>query len=224
MRALPSDKIRFVGNVMIDTLARLLPQARQRTLGGALGLTAGTYTLVTLHRPANVDDLADLAGIADGLRALASDTPVVFPVHPRTRRRLGAAIGTSPPPHLKLLEPLGYLDFLSLLCEAGVVITDSGGIQEETTWLGVPCLTVRPNTERPITIEIGTNELVEPTAAAIEGAARRRLRRRPAAPRDVPPLWDGRTAARVVEAILDASPLRPPSAGGRRAHQYVMRL
>jgi UDP-N-acetylglucosamine 2-epimerase (non-hydrolysing) len=162
-----------------------------------------------MHRPANVDDHAALQDIVTGLGMLAAEVPVVFPVHPRTRRGIDAVLEGSAPPGLRLLEPLGYLDFLALMDAAGVVVTDSGGVQEETTYLGVPCLTVRPNTERPVTIELGTNRLVGHTPEALVAAARERLREPRTATRAVPPLWDGATAPRVADALLAASAAWP---------------
>jgi len=197
------SKIRFVGNVMIDTLVRLLPAARERTVVSDMGLTPGGFVLVTLHRPANVDRQEGLAEVLAALVRIAGDVPVVFPVHPRTRLAMTKALGDDVQPALRLLEPLGYLDFLSLTTAAGVVLTDSGGIQEETTYLGVPCLTVRPNTERPITVEIGTNRLVAPARDAIVNAVRSLLAEPRGAPR-VPELWDGAAAPRIIEALLHA--------------------
>ena len=206
---LAAEKIAFVGNVMIDTLVRLLPQARSRSVAARLGLEPGRFVLVTMHRPANVDDLAALRDIVTALGTLAADVPVVFPVHPRTRRSIDAVLEGSPAPGLRLLEPLGYLDFLSLTDTAGVVVTDSGGVQEETTYLGVPCLTVRPNTERPVTIELGTNRLVERSPEALVAAVRERLREPRTTSHALPPLWDGATAPRVADALLAASAARP---------------
>ena len=202
----PAARIALVGNVMIDTLVRLLPRARERGVAATLGLDSGPFVLVTMHRPGNVDDRGDLGDVVTALGTLATDVPVVFPVHPRTRRGIDAALEGGVPPGLRLLEPLGYLDFLSLMDTAAVVVTDSGGVQEETTYLGVPCLTVRPNTERPVTLRLGTNRLVERTPATLVAAVRERLGEPRAAGRAVP-LWDGATAPRVVEALL-AAPTR----------------
>jgi UDP-N-acetylglucosamine 2-epimerase (non-hydrolysing) len=193
-------KIRFVGNIMIDTLVTLLPRARERweSLGPSLGLD-GRFGLVTLHRPGNVDDADTLAAIMAGLQRLADDLPLVFPVHPRTRQRM-ADFGLTPDhPALRLADPLGYIDFMALTANAGLVVTDSGGIQEETTYLGIPCLTVRPNTERPVTISHGTNRLVESRADAIVDAAHDALGGTAEPGR--PELWDGMTAPRIVDAI-----------------------
>jgi UDP-N-acetylglucosamine 2-epimerase (non-hydrolysing) len=194
-------RIRFVGNVMIDTLVALLPRARERwpALAPELGLD-GRFGLVTLHRPGNVDDRDTLARIMTGLEGVAEELPLRFPVHPRTRQRLGE-FGLLPrSDRLVLTEPLGYIDFMALTAHAALVVTDSGGIQEETTYLGIPCLTVRPNTERPVTLEQGTNRLVEARAEPIVEASREALRR-PMQP-GRPELWDGKAAGRIVDAIL----------------------
>ena len=197
-----AERIALVGNVMIDTLVRLLPAARSRGVAAQLGLEPGRFVLVTMHRPGNVDDRDDLRDIVTGLRALAAEVPVVFPVHPRTRHGIDELLGGSVPPGLRLLEPLGYLDFLSLMDVAQLVVSDSGGIQEETTWLGVPCLTVRPNTERPVTIEQGTNRLVGREPAALVTAARASLQAPRGGHHRIPPLWDGATAPRVLDELL----------------------
>jgi UDP-N-acetylglucosamine 2-epimerase (non-hydrolysing) len=151
---IPSEKIFRVGNVMIDSLVRLLPLARNTAIAGL----PERYALVTLHRPSNVDDGATLKGILESLLEVNRDLAVVFPAHPRTRKRIDDFRLNSG--QLRVLDPLPYIDFLGLLSRAAVAITDSGGIQEETTYLGIPCLTVRENTERPITVSMGTNVLV----------------------------------------------------------------
>lgn len=201
-------RIRFVGNVMIDTLVRLLPRAEGRSILRTLGLRTdgGTqrYVVVTLHRPSNVDDPATLAEIAAALADLAEDVRVVFPMHPRTRRSLDDLDGKDRVGKCEILEPLGYLDFLALQRHAALVITDSGGVQEETTHLDVPCLTVRPNTERPVTLTHGTNRLVAASRDAVVAAARSVLASRPA-PTRRPPLWDGQAADRAVAALLESS-------------------
>jgi UDP-N-acetylglucosamine 2-epimerase (non-hydrolysing) len=192
-------KIHFVGNVMIDSLVTLLPRARLRQAAEQLGLQAGLYTLVTLHRPSNVDDPGTLAEIVSALREMARSREVVFPVHPRTRQRLeqlGLDAG-----QVRLVEPLGYLDFLSLMETAALVLTDSGGIQEETTFLGIPCLTVRSTTERPITISQGTNRLVAGNRDAILEAVAEAASRS-ATPRQPIQLWDGRAAERIAQVLL----------------------
>ena len=191
-------KIHFVGNVMIDTLIRLLPKAV--TLWPQLQASFGLdrYILVTLHRPSNVDDPATLTEILVALSEISRDLPVLFPVHPRTRQRI-TEFGV-PAGGVNLLTPLGYLDFLALQAHAALVLTDSGGIQEETTFLGVPCLTARPNTERPITITHGTNQLVASQRDALVAAMCQRLAEQ-TIPREPPPLWDGRAASRIVQIL-----------------------
>ena len=194
------DRVVRVGNVMIDSLLAALPRARERALPARLGLAPRRYALVTLHRASNVDDAATLARILAALAAVARELPVVFPVHPRTRARLDAPDVARATSALRLLEPLGYLDFLSLTAEARLVLTDSGGLQEETTALGVPCLTLRENTERPITVDKGTNEIVGTDPERIVAAARRALGRAPSS--RCPDLWDGNAGERVAEALL----------------------
>jgi UDP-N-acetylglucosamine 2-epimerase (non-hydrolysing) len=190
----PDDEIVLVGNVMIDTLFHLLPAARASGAAARYGVDQGA-AVVTLHRPSNVDDPARLRAIGDALAAVAAERPVVFPVHPRTRAAL-AALG-APLAGVRLLDPLPYIEMVDLVAACGVVVTDSGGLQEETTALGVPCLTVRENTERPITVTHGTNRLVpDPTALA---AGVRAARRGPAMPR--PDGWDGAAGPRVVAAL-----------------------
>jgi UDP-N-acetylglucosamine 2-epimerase (non-hydrolysing) len=191
------ERMHFVGNTMIDTLVAL--EARFRAAGSArrLGVEPGAYVLVTLHRPALVDGEL-LPETVHRLAALARELPVVFPVHPRTRARMEAV--ESEHPGLLLSEPLGYVDFLSLLADAGAVLTDSGGIQEETTYLGVPCFTLRDNTERPVTIRAGTNTLLGLDPAAIAGIPRA-LAERPGGTPQPPPLWDGRAAERIADVL-----------------------
>jgi len=192
-------KIRMVGNVMIDTLVRLQPKARVRTAAlRSQHSLEGPYVLATLHRPANVDNPRGLQEILGTLNELATTLAVVFPVHPRTRQQI-AALSFTPRPGLRLTNPLGYLDFLALEMGAQLVVTDSGGVQEETTFLGVPCLTVRPNTERPVTITMGTNELV--TSAQILEAARRKIDPSSAHPARIPPLWDGHASERIASLL-----------------------
>ena len=192
-------KIYFVGNVMIDTLVNRLPAAKARPVVGELGLQRGEYILVTLHRPSNVDDPQPLQEILRALEQLAGGRRVIFPVHPRTRQRM-QQLGLLPQ-KVEFLEPQGYLDFLALTEAAGLVLTDSGGVQEETTYLGVPCLTLRKTTERPVTVTMGTNRLVasecEAILRAVEQAGQTELGcvSRPA-------LWDGKAAHRIVEVML----------------------
>lgn len=192
-----SDKIFLVGNVMIDTLVRLLPSAEKSMRNEV----SGQYALVTLHRPGNVDDPQFLVQVLSALEDLGSGMTVVFPVHPRTRQRM-ADTGWKPSGNgrLKLLEPLPYLTFLSLQKQATVVITDSGGIQEETTFLGTPCLTMRENTERPVTITMGTNQLVGRDIAKMREAVSAILAGQ-RKPYRVPPFWDGKASERIAEVI-----------------------
>jgi UDP-N-acetylglucosamine 2-epimerase (non-hydrolysing) len=196
----PAERIHLVGNTMIDTLVAL--EGRFRAAGAAtkLGVQAGGFVLVTLHRPALVDGPL-LAQTVAQLAALARELPVVFPVHPRTRAMMEAI--NSEHPGLLLCEPLGYLDFLSLLADARAVLTDSGGIQEETTYLGIPCFTLRDNTERPITLSAGTNTLLglDPAAIAQIPLA---LAQHPAKPPKPPPLWDGHAAERIAAVIAES--------------------
>jgi UDP-N-acetylglucosamine 2-epimerase (non-hydrolysing) len=197
---IPEARMHMVGNTMIDTLVAL--EARFRAAGAAarLGLDPRSYALVTLHRPALVDGPL-LAETMAQLAALAREMPVVFPVHPRTRKMMEGAQPDHP--GLLLSEPLGYLDFLSLLADAGAVLTDSGGIQEETTYLGIPCFTLRANTERPVTVRTGTNTLLGLDPAAIAGIPAA-LAERGEAPAEPPPLWDGKAAQRIAD-VIDAS-------------------
>jgi UDP-N-acetylglucosamine 2-epimerase (non-hydrolysing) len=197
---IPAERAHLVGNTMIDTLVALEGRIRAAGAAAALGVNPGEYTLVTLHRPALVDGPL-LAETVAQLAALAERMPVVFPVHPRTRKMMEAAGGGAEAPGLLLTEPLGYLDFLSLLADSRAVLTDSGGIQEETTYLGIPCFTLRANTERPVTISAGTNTLLglDPAAIAdIPAALESRSDRRP----EPPPLWDGHAAERIADVLL----------------------
>lgn len=190
-------KIHLVGNVMIDTLVRLLPASEGHRPAG----TPEDYLLVTLHRAANVDDLSWLQDMFRELSDLSKDVSVVFPVHPRTRQRMKeAGVLPSDDGRLVLLDPVPYLEFLHLQRHARAVITDSGGIQEETTYLGVPCITVRDNTERPITVTLGTNVIVGRNASAARAEAQKCLsgKRKPAT---IPPLWDGRAGERIADII-----------------------
>lgn len=208
------DQVVLAGNVMVDTLLANLDRALERPVIADLGLVSGAYVLVTLHRPANVDDDAVLANLLHVLNEVAADLPVVFPAHPRTLARLGSQPMDD---RVHLLEPQGYLDFVALQAGAACVLTDSGGIQEETTVLGVPCLTLRHNTERPITISEGTNRLVGRDAGVVL-AAYREVRGNPPAARR-PALWDGKAGFRCAEAIsavlLDGSWRRPTDVAPR---------
>jgi UDP-N-acetylglucosamine 2-epimerase (non-hydrolysing) len=189
------DGVHLVGNVMVDSLLANLDAARSRAVHERWSLPPAGYVLVTLHRPDNVDDPAQLGALLGALGEVARDVPVLFPVHPRTARQLPE----SAPPGVLVVEPLGYLDFLGLQSAAALVVTDSGGVQEETTVLGVPCLTVRDNTERPITISEGTNRLVGRDAGALAAMARAVLAD-PPSPR-CPALWDGHAGERIAEVL-----------------------
>jgi len=194
------ERMHFVGNTMIDTLVALEERFRAAGTAARLGVEPGAYALVTLHRPALVDGEL-LAETMRRLGELAAEMPVVFPVHPRTRAKLEAAGGEHP--GLLLTEPLGYVDFLSLIADAGAVLTDSGGIQEETTYLGVPCFTLRDNTERPVTIRAGTNTLLGLDPAAIAGIPQALPAQHQTKPQP-PPLWDGHAAERIADVIAPA--------------------
>lgn len=189
------EKIFRVGNVMIDSLVRLLPAAQESSKKGL----PERYALVTLHRPSNVDDGAILRGFMESLLEVNRDLAVVFPAHPRTRKRI-ADFGLNAG-QLQLLDPLPYVDFLGLQSRATVVITDSGGIQEETTYLGVPCLTVRENTERPVTVSLGTNILIGRDPDKLRSELSRILAGR-AKKGTIPPLWDGRTGERIADLLV----------------------
>jgi UDP-N-acetylglucosamine 2-epimerase (non-hydrolysing) len=194
----PEDRIHFVGNIMIDTLFRHLPLARLDRVRGRIPVRERGYAVLTLHRPSNVDDTATFQGILGAIETIARDMPVVFPVHPRTRARLDS-MNVADMEGLILTDPLGYIDFLSLTANARIVLTDSGGLQEETTALGVSCLTLRLNTERPVTITHGTNRLVGIDPAAILRGYQDAMSGSIADVR--PPLWDGKTAGRIVDVL-----------------------
>jgi UDP-N-acetylglucosamine 2-epimerase (non-hydrolysing) len=193
----PARSIHFVGNPMIDTLLGHLDRFDAARMRARLELPE-EYAVGTMHRPSNVDAPEQATRIVDMLRGVAELTPLIFPLHPRGRPTLEAA-GLRSDDRLRVIDPLGYVDFLSLVRGASLVVTDSGGIQEETTILRVPCLTVRPNTERPITISQGTNRLVEPSM--VVPAARAILNGEVAFPDDPPPLWDGRAGERIGDVI-----------------------
>jgi UDP-N-acetylglucosamine 2-epimerase (non-hydrolysing) len=194
----PSEAIHYVGNTMIDTLVAMRQRIEQLAVASAHGLERGEYLVVTLHRPALVD--GPLLGDAlDALADAAGEMPIVFPAHPRTRAAIESLGGE--PDGVRLLEPLGYLEFLGLLMDAGAALTDSGGIQEEATFLGVPCFTLRDNTERPVTIEMGTNTLLGLDPARIRAVPR--LSRAARAEGAVPPGWDGRAAVRIADVIAE---------------------
>ena len=199
------ERIHLVGNVMIDSLRRLEPAAVRCDVVRRLGLTEGEYGLLTLHRPSNVDDPAVFGGILDAIGRIQEDLPIVFPLHPRTRARAaqfdleGAFAGMA---NVVSTDPVSYVESLKLQMSARLVMTDSGGIQEETTAFGVPCLTLRENTERPVTVEVGTNvlvgvdpsDIVKGATEVLEGLHKRGR---------LPDLWDGRAAVRIVETLRD---------------------
>lgn len=195
----PASRIERVGNIMIDAYEMVADKIAKSRGADAYGVS-GAYIVATFHRPSNVDEVARLARLIDELLRCAKDVPVIFPVHPRTRQRLESqglwhrlALGG-----VRAIEPLGYIEFMSLVSSSRLVVTDSGGVQEETSYLGIPCVTVRDTTERPITLRLGTNVLA--ALEGVSGLVRKRLAEpRPARP--VIPLWDGRTANRIVTAL-----------------------
>jgi UDP-N-acetylglucosamine 2-epimerase (non-hydrolysing) len=195
----PAERIHFVGNVMIDTLLANLERARGLDTLERLGLAPKSYAVLTLHRPSNVDDPAKLQSLFAALEEVHRELPVVFPVHPRTRAAIENRLGGRRPA-LQLGEPLGYLDFLRLMADSRFVLTDSGGIQEETTALGVTCLTLRENTERPITVSEGTNTIVGSDPDTIRSEVRKVLEGHGKAGR-TPALWDGHAAQRIVDVL-----------------------
>ena len=196
---IPPGRITRVGNIMLDSFELVRPAIEAADVPGELGLERGFYAVVTLHRPSNVDDPAQLIRLVDALVEAQRRVPLVFPVHPRTAKKLSGALfdGRLARAGVRLVEPMPYVRFMSLVTGAAAAITDSGGIQEETTYLGIPCLTLRENTERPVTIVEGTNRLVGPETLLLE------LERALTAPRAVrrPDLWDGNSAARCVEDL-----------------------
>ncbi|MBI1766324.1 MAG: UDP-N-acetylglucosamine 2-epimerase (non-hydrolyzing) [Acidobacteria bacterium] len=198
------ERIVRVGNVMIDTLLEQVARAQASPILRELELAPHTYGVVTLHRPSNVDEPESLRGILAALGEIARELPLVFPAHPRTQARM-REFGLAVPAGIRVIDPLGYLEFLRLWSNAKLVLTDSGGLQEETTALGVPCLTLRESTERPITIEQGTNRLVGCDAEKIKQTAFAVLRGELKLAGRVPELWDGKTAARIVDALLARS-------------------
>jgi UDP-N-acetylglucosamine 2-epimerase (non-hydrolysing) len=200
-------RIVMVGNVMVDTLLHLRERARATNAPGRFEVSGQPYAFVTLHRPSNVDSRETLAELLAALADLAREMPVIFPIHPRTRSRIAefglADLATG----VRLVEPLGYLETVSLVERSALVLTDSGGLQEETTVLGVPCITARPNTERPVTVTQGTNRLVASTRTAVQQAIREVLSpsTNGKTPRPCPELWDGQAGVRVVQAIEKAT-------------------
>jgi len=201
----PDEKVFLVGNVMIDTLLANRAKAAASTILQSLELQADSYALLTLHRPSNVDVKEDFLRIFTAVADIARRMPVIFPVHPRTRNRIaqfGIEDQIAALPKLKLIEPLGYLDFLKLTSDAKLVLTDSGGVQEETTILNVPCITLRENTERPVTMTQGTNVLVGSNTQKILAAVNNVLTKPKPAPRQ-PDQWDGRAAERIVQILVE---------------------
>jgi len=197
------DHIYFVGNVMIDALRRFLPVAQQSKIGEELGLAEGDqwrdFAVLTLHRPSNVDSTEVLENLLYTIQQVSKHLPVIFPIHPRTQSRI-LKTQLNPDSQLRFIQPVGYVDFLCLLSHAKLVLTDSGGIQEETTALNIPCLTLRENTERPVTVREGTNEVVGMDAAKIGAAVEMVLAGKWKSGR-LPPLWDGMAAKRIVETL-----------------------
>lgn len=206
---IPEERIRFVGNIMIDSLVASLERAGKSQVLADLNLQKKDYAVLTLHRPSNVDEEVALVRILDALAIVAQRLPIIFPAHPRTVKminELGLFERIENIEGLQVIEPRGYLDFLHLVGNAQLVLTDSGGIQEETTVLGVPCITLRENTERPITVEMGTNVIAGTDTAKIVAAANQALDN----PLDksklrIPPLWDGHTADRILDALIEKS-------------------
>jgi UDP-N-acetylglucosamine 2-epimerase (non-hydrolysing) len=205
---IPDGKVHFVGNLMIDTLLKQREKAKESPILDRLGLKPGAYGVLTLHRPSNVDNEASLRRILSAVAQISREIPVVFPVHPRTKSRLkdfGFAEDAPDLPGLRMVPPLGYLEFLRLQSEARLVLTDSGGLQEEATVLGVPCLTLRGDTERPVTLHQGTNVLVGSDPERILEEARKAIRGEFPLPGRSPELWDGQAAKRIVD-ILETLP------------------
>jgi UDP-N-acetylglucosamine 2-epimerase (non-hydrolysing) len=209
---IPDDRIHFVGNTMIDSLREFESKADLSSVRENFGLKCGNYALLTLHRAANVDDRDSFLEILEGLRELARSYRIIFPVHPRTRKQihehglesyfLDASFNYQPTAvGIAMYSAQGYLDFLCLMKHAHLVVTDSGGIQEETTALGVPCVTARENTERPVTVEVGTNILAGTDRASIRHAVRQQLAFR--GKRQIPQKWDGMASGRIVQILAD---------------------
>ncbi|HEU5104124.1 MAG TPA: UDP-N-acetylglucosamine 2-epimerase (non-hydrolyzing) [Roseiflexaceae bacterium] len=217
-------KIHRVGNVMIDSLVRLLPLAQRSSILDNLQLQADSYAVLTLHRPSNVDELAHLDQLLTALRTLSARLPIVFPVHPRTRKRIASLKAPPSIGDVRLIEPLGYLEFLHLMSAARMVLTDSGGIQEESSFLGIPCLTLRAKTERPVTVEIGTNTLVGTQVEALGPLFHAILDnsyqwdRRPIGGI---PLWDGQAAQRIVNILSMAESPTYSGTSARRSFSLV---
>ncbi|MEO8398321.1 MAG: UDP-N-acetylglucosamine 2-epimerase (non-hydrolyzing) [Ignavibacteriaceae bacterium] len=198
----PKDKIFFTGNVMIDSLVYNLPKAEKSEILSDFKLEKSNYILITMHRPSNVDDQLFAERFAKTLKLLGEKRKIIFPVHPRTQKNFESwEILESLPKTVTLTDPIGYIDFLSLTKNAELIITDSGGIQEESTYLGVQCLTVRENTERPVTVEVGTNQLIGTDLDKVEAAAIEVLNGKKKSG-NIPELWDGHAAERIVEILI----------------------
>jgi UDP-N-acetylglucosamine 2-epimerase (non-hydrolysing) len=200
----PDEYVFFVGNVMIDTLLASRARIEESRILSELGVAPKKYAVLTLHRPSNVDDSRVLHELLQAIGKLQREMPIIFPVHPRTRKRM-ESMQLDQMPNLKLTEPLGYLDFMKLVTHARLVLTDSGGIQEETTVLGVPCVTLRSNTERPATVEEGGNILVGPDPQKMV-AAWRQIVDGNRQPGSIPRLWDGKAAGRIIDVLLSHPP------------------
>jgi len=201
---LAEDKLHFVGNIMIDSLVHFLPTIEQSDILDKKNLIAGQYTLMTFHRPSNVDTRSSLTQLVDMLNRLTSKTKLVFPIHPRTRKNLEEFdLMSKLSEEILTLDPIGYIDFLALTRSANLLITDSGGIQEETTFLGVQCITVRNNTERPVTVTTGTNQLIGTELDAVEKAANEVLDGKIKIGQ-IPEKWDGLTAERIADIISES--------------------
>jgi UDP-N-acetylglucosamine 2-epimerase (non-hydrolysing) len=199
----PASKVLFTGNVMIDTLVYLDQKIAGSEVLAKLGLTAGNYILVTFHRPSNVDDKENIEALVNFLNAISGSMPVIFPIHPRTRINLKKfGLLELVAPGVMLLDPLGYIEFQALTRYSKVVVTDSGGIQEETTFLGVQCVTVRDNTERPVTIEVGTNQLCGTDLSVVSAAVNQILAGKEKHG-TIPELWDGDAARRIVDVLME---------------------
>jgi UDP-N-acetylglucosamine 2-epimerase (non-hydrolysing) len=213
---IPPEKVFFVGNVMIDSLMRVRERAQRSNILEKLGLHPSEYALMTLHRPSNVDQKSTLRGILGAVEEIQTHLPVVFPVHPRSRKmfaHFGLQERIAAMERLHLLDPVGYIDFVRLMDRARLVLTDSGGVQEETTVLGIPCLTLRQNTERPVTVRQGTNRVVGSDPVRIVAETRRILGEEAPGPK-IPQRWDGAAANRIVDILLEKMFASPK--GGRR--------
>ncbi|MGI9517345.1 MAG: non-hydrolyzing UDP-N-acetylglucosamine 2-epimerase [Pirellulaceae bacterium] len=209
----PDENIYLVGNVMIDTLLTQVERARSRNILNDLGLTPGTYGVVTLHRPSNVDHADVLGGLVEVLAEISTELPLVFPIHPRTVARLnefGLYDSLNDQPNIHCLDPIGYLDFLCLTSQARVIVTDSGGLQEESTALGVPCLTMRENTERPVTVDEGTSTLIGSSAERLKTCLRQVIDGGYKTGQ-CPELWDGRAAERIAGILVSQASRKVPA-------------